>query len=84
MNGDMSVGRYIMQVAVVDNVRNEKAVGTVNVVVRDIQEYGFQNQVWMILMFFFQITFFRELFVSCWIPTLSQTASPTHPHLSVK
>uniref|UniRef100_A0A914C6R2 Cadherin n=1 Tax=Acrobeloides nanus TaxID=290746 RepID=A0A914C6R2_9BILA len=44
MNGDMPVGRYIMQVHVVDNVRNEKAVGTVNVVVRDIQEYGFQNQ----------------------------------------
>lgn len=44
MNADMPIGRYTMQVRVVDNVRNEKATGTVNVVIRDIQEYGFQNQ----------------------------------------
>lgn len=45
MNADMPIGRYTMEVQVVDNVRNERAVGTVNIVVRDIQEYGFQNQV---------------------------------------
>lgn len=45
MNADMKVNRYVLEVNVVDRVRNENAVGTVTVVIHEVPDYGFQNQV---------------------------------------